>query len=639
MNGVCKEYIVTVEPAYVGPFNVSCHQMRIKVAWLHSFQQHTFSVVAVNHPLPTGKARPNTSPPLRIHVASFTSAPAPPRNGTAIVLSDRSVILSWIPPKSTKGNCTQYKVTAEPKLGHPVTVSCGVTEAIVTGLIPMQAYWFSVVIVTQTADNSNSVAVSPPLYVFALLWSSAPSVPRGGRATVSSGNSVNLNWMEPEHMNGQCDHYNISMEPAIGPSIIVNCEEKQVRVSNLQPFSDYIFSVVVFNKPSPPNASRLTTSPALTIRAKTWSSTASVPTNVTAIALSSDSVKVSWREPEFVNGECEHYRISVEPAHSLSIEANCMEWDAIISGLKPFQNYTFSVVAVNQRHHSNGKQSLESPAGIVHAKTWSYAPTKPKRGNVNARSHDFVELSWVEPEYMNGNFMHYIVTWGTQPTKSNITTEKSLIIRGLSQETLYVFSVMAVSERYPGNQSHPQTSLPLYFTIKTPKKALLVNQHWNRRNAPQPPRNIKTFPGIDSVNLTWMSPNYYGGDRIYYEVMSNLISGENVFIDYNDTNARITGLQPFTSYTFTVSAFYTSSTYQLVSRSAIVAATTLPDLPLQPKEGNVTALAVDSVQLTWSAPEYMNGNCKEYVIRTMPPHVPPFTVTCDKLWATVSGGH
>ena len=73
----------------------------------------------------------------------------------------------------------------------------------------------------------------------------------------------------------------------------------------------------------------------------------SPPQNVEASVVNSTTVEVTWVAPSITNGILRHYSVVYGSSDDLEMmEVNCSDVTVLVSGLYPFTNYTFYVLAV-----------------------------------------------------------------------------------------------------------------------------------------------------------------------------------------------------------------------------------------------------------------------------------------------------
>ncbi|OBY76973.1 chitinase [Paenibacillus sp. KS1] len=160
----------------------------------------------------------------------------------------------------------------------------------------------------------------------------------------------------------------------------------------------------------------------------------SVPTNVIVTAKTSTSVSLSWTastDNVGVTGYTVSYR-----TQSVSVSNP----NAVISGLTPDTNYTFTITAKDAK----GNQSAASapltvktePAGSGGDTT---PPTAPGNLQVTGKSATSVILSW-SASTDNVGVTGYTVSYGTNAVN---VTDTTATITGLTPNTNYVFTVTA----------------------------------------------------------------------------------------------------------------------------------------------------------------------------------------------------
>ncbi|GAV13082.1 glycosyl hydrolase family 18 protein [Paenibacillus sp. NAIST15-1] len=160
----------------------------------------------------------------------------------------------------------------------------------------------------------------------------------------------------------------------------------------------------------------------------------SVPTNVIVTAKTSTSVSLSWTASTD-NVGVTGYTVSYG-TQSVSVSNP----NAVISGLTPDTNYTFTISAKDAK----GNQSAASaPLTVKTAPTGSGGdttpPTSPGNLQVTGKSATSVTLSW-SASTDNVGVTGYTVSYGTNAVN---VTATSASITGLTPNTNYVFTVTA----------------------------------------------------------------------------------------------------------------------------------------------------------------------------------------------------
>ncbi|WP_419149789.1 fibronectin type III domain-containing protein [Paenibacillus alvei] len=160
----------------------------------------------------------------------------------------------------------------------------------------------------------------------------------------------------------------------------------------------------------------------------------SVPTNVIVTAKTSTSVSLSWTASTD-NVGVTGYTVSYG-TQSVSVSNP----NAVISGLMPDTNYTFTITAKDAK----GNQSAASaPLTVKTAPAGSGGdttpPTAPSNLQVTGKSATSVTLSW-SASTDNVGVSGYTVSYGTNAVN---VTDTTVTITGLTPNTNYAFTVIA----------------------------------------------------------------------------------------------------------------------------------------------------------------------------------------------------
>ena len=92
------------------------------------------------------------------------------------------------------------------------------------------------------------------------------------------------------------------------------------------------------------------------------------PQNVRNLSFNSTTVEVTWDPPSITNGILRYYTVVYGSSDDMEMmEVNSSDVTVLVSGLDPFTNYTFYVLAVTvaQSEPSNNLTVLTSESGIV----------------------------------------------------------------------------------------------------------------------------------------------------------------------------------------------------------------------------------------------------------------------------------
>jgi uncharacterized repeat protein (TIGR02543 family) len=174
----------------------------------------------------------------------------------------------------------------------------------------------------------------------------------------------------------------------------------------------------------------------------------STPTGVTAAALSSSSIQVSWNGASGATG----YRVyrSNSPSGSYSmVEAGTSSAYYTDTGLSPNTTYYYKVSAYNSAGES--AQSSSASATTLSGQGGS-APSTPTGVTATALSSSSIQLSWNPVSGATGYIISYTDDFGMH--QSEETTGTSYTHTGLSPNTTYLYAIYAYNS---AGESTPAT--------------------------------------------------------------------------------------------------------------------------------------------------------------------------------------
>ncbi|XP_035770965.1 Down syndrome cell adhesion molecule a [Neolamprologus brichardi] len=226
------------------------------------------------------------------------------------------------------------------------------------------------------------------------------------------------------------------------------------------------------------------------------------PQDVQLEALSSQSIRVTWRPPKkhLQNGAIKGYQVGYREYSSggnyqfsvISVETTGDNAESLVlDNLKKFTQYGVVVQASNSA--GTGPSSTE-----VAATTLEDVPSRPPE-NVQAvaTSPEVISLSWLTPpkEALNGNLLGFrVIYWANLPDGElgeirNVTTSKpSLELDGLEKYTNYSIQVLAFTRAGDGVRSEQ-----IYTRTK--------------EDVPGPPAGVKAAAASNSmVFVSWLPP-------------------------------------------------------------------------------------------------------------------------------------
>ncbi|XP_062341475.1 Down syndrome cell adhesion molecule a isoform X5 [Osmerus eperlanus] len=276
----------------------------------------------------------------------------------------------------------------------------------------------------------------------------------------------------------------------------VSPQLNQATIIDLHPSSTYnirMFAKNLIGKSEPSNELTITTDEA---------APDGPPQEVQLEALSSQSIRVSWRAPKkhLQNGAIRGYQVGYREYSSggnyqfsvISMETTGDNSESLIlDNLKKFTQYGVVVQASNSA--GTGPSSAE-----VSSTTLEDVPSRPPENvQATASSPEIISLSWLTPpkEALNGNLLGFrVIYWANLPDGElgeirNVTTSKpSLELDGLEKYTNYSIQVLTFTRAGDGVRSEQ-----IYTRTK--------------EDVPGPPAGVKAAAASNSVVfVSWLPP-------------------------------------------------------------------------------------------------------------------------------------
>ncbi len=200
-----------------------------------------------------------------------------------------------------------------------------------------------------------------------------------------------------------------------------------------------------------------------------------------------------------------------------------------VTGLTNGILYTFTVAAVNIKGTGTASSSVTSTPS-----TTAGAPT----GLTATYGNTSVALSWTAPASDGGaTITSYTVayTWSGGNSSATGISGTSTTVTGLTNGTLYSFTVAAVNAKGTSTASGSATATP--------------------STTPGAPTGLSATTSSGSVALTWSAPSSNGGATITsYTVTYTSSAGNGSVTGISGTSRTITGLTDGYNYTYTVAA-------------------------------------------------------------------------------------
>ncbi|XP_075452446.1 receptor-type tyrosine-protein phosphatase delta isoform X23 [Ascaphus truei] len=381
-----------------------------------------------------------------------------------------------------------------------------------------------------------------------------PKPPGSPIVTESTATSITLTWDSgnPEPIS----YYIIQHKPKSSEEQykeIDGVATTRYSVAGLSPYSEYEFRVVAVNNigRGPPSE------PVMTRTSEQAPSSA--PRNVQARMLSSATVLVQWEEPEEPNGQIQGYRVyyTMDPTQHTNSWTKYNVADSqitTIGNLIPQKTYSVKVLAFT----SVGDGPLSNEIQVI---TQTGVPSQPLHFKAEPESETSILLSWTPPRSDTISNYELYYKEGDHAEEQFITIEPSTSYRlqGLKPNSLYYFRLAA---RAPPGLGASTAEITARTMQSIPSG---------------PPRKVEVEAvNSTSVKVSWRSPVYnkqHGqirGYQVHFVRMENgepkgqpmlkdimLADAQWEYDDSTEYEMIISGLQPETAYSITVTAYTT----------------------------------------------------------------------------------
>ncbi|RMC19412.1 hypothetical protein DUI87_04022 [Hirundo rustica rustica] len=395
-----------------------------------------------------------------------------------------------------------------------------------------------------------------------------PKPPGTPVVTESTATSITLTWDSgnPEPVS----YYIIQHKPKNSEEPykeIDGVATTRYSVAGLSPYSEYEFRVVAVNNigrgpPSEPVSTRTSEQ-----------APSSAPRNVQARMLSSTTILVQWEEPEEPNGQIQGYRVyyTMDPTQHVN---NWMKHNVAdshittIGNLVPQKTYSVKVLAFT----SVGDGPLSSDIQVI---TQTGVPGQPLNFKAEPESETSILLSWTPPRSDTISSYELVYKDGEHGEENGIITAYSIKYIGIDGEDVKAHEILGISSdssQYLLEQLEKWTEYRISVTAHTDvgpgPESLAVLIRTDEDVPSGPPRKVEVEAvNSTAVKVSWRSPvpnKQHGqirGYQVHYVRMENgEPKGQPMLKDIMLADAQemiISGLQPETTYSFTVTAYTT----------------------------------------------------------------------------------
>uniref|UniRef100_A0A3Q0S7A9 DCC netrin 1 receptor n=1 Tax=Amphilophus citrinellus TaxID=61819 RepID=A0A3Q0S7A9_AMPCI len=464
--------------------SVEVNGQNYKMEGLNKFTEYTVRVLAIN------RYGPGTASEA-ISVTTQSDVPsAPPQNITLEVVLSRSIKVSWQPPPrgAQNGIITAYKIKYRKtgRRGDQEAIEPNNLWYLFTGLEKGSQYSFQVAAMTANGTGPASDWYTAETPENDLDESQVPDQPSSLHVRPLP-NSIIMSWTPPLSPNilvrGYIIGYGVGSPYA--ETVRVDSKQRYYSIENLEPSSHYVISLKAFNNAGegvPLYESAVTRSLTDPIDPSEddlfhlfdkyptpmpdTSTPMIPPVGVQAVALSSDSVRVSWADNSMTknqkSSEVRYYSVKWKTSYSTSGKYKSADTTALshtVTGLKPNTMYEFAVMVTKGRKSSTWSMT-------AHATTYEAAPSSaPKDLTVISREGRprAILISWQPPMEANGRITGYILyytldknmpidDWVMEAITGDRLTHQ---VVDLNLDTVYYFRIQAKNAKGVGPLSEP----------------------------------------------------------------------------------------------------------------------------------------------------------------------------------------
>ncbi|XP_039618112.1 phosphatidylinositol phosphatase PTPRQ [Polypterus senegalus] len=521
---------------------------------------------------------------------------SPPRALSIKHMPDSVVKLSWKPPLHPNGEIQYYTIHVWSGTTE-IVQNVSNMSVLLDDLESNSEYHAYVTSSTRLGDGG----VKSEVVVFRTS-EGAPADPPGNLSYVNiSSTSIEVLWMPPSKPNGIIQFYTVYYSNSSGNIYSQNVTDIDFEnVNENQTYSTIINDMMKYSYYN----LWMTASTALGDGNQTSTILAvhtdeDVPDdtiqNLIYQNVSSTAVNISWLPPTSPNGKVFYFVSLWKPGMStFLINSTSTKMYITIENLEKYTDYILKITP------ATGAGFLENSTVSLQFKTDEDAPGTPpkfiKYKNLTASS---IELFWEPPDQPNGIITSYDINFqGPANSHTFSTANMSHVLFNLIPYTLYNLSISARTRKGSG----PFTT-QLVHTDETEPSA--------------PPQNLSVIScTAESVWLMWnpsLKPN--GFVRVYsfkiFNNQSQLVSYQNSSAQFMEAN--LTGLQPFSQYQISVSAFTRLGNGNLFSNT--VSFTTKQSVPDIVQNLLCSGTSWQSVLVQWDAPAKPNGVITHYVVQ------------------------
>ncbi|XP_027399084.1 phosphatidylinositol phosphatase PTPRQ isoform X6 [Bos indicus x Bos taurus] len=557
--------------------DIAAEQLSYVIRRLVPFTEHMISVSAFTIM--------GEGPPTVLSVRTLEQVPSSIQVINYKNISSSSILLYWDPPEYPNGKITHYTIYAmELDTNRAFQMTTIDNNFLITGLKKYTRYKMRVAASTTVGESSLSEAND----IFVRTPEDEPeSSPQDVEVTDVTASEISLKWSPPEKPNGIIVAYEV-LYRNVNSLFMKNTSTTNIILRDLKPYSLYNVSVRSYTRFG--HGEQL--SSVLSVRTSETVPD-SAPENITYKNISSGEIELSFFPPSSPNGIIQKYTIYLMKSNGNEERTiNTTSLVQNIKGLKKYTQYTIEVSASTLK----GEGIRSAPVNVL---TEEDAPDSPPQDfSVKQLSGVMVKLSWQPPLEPNGIILYYTVyVWDRSSLKTVNVTETSLEFSDLDHNVEYNAYVTA-STRFGDGE----------------KRSNIINFRTPEGAPSDPPKDVQySNLSSSSILLFWTPPSKPNGIIQYYSVYYRNTSGTFIQnISGFQTEAKLVGLEPVSTYSISITAFTKVGNGNQFSN--VVKFTTQESVPDVVQNIQCMATSWQSASVKWDPPKKANGIITHYTI-------------------------
>jgi hypothetical protein len=435
---------------------------------------------------------------------------------------------------------------------------------------------------SNTLTATSAGLTGSPVTFTATATAGTPGAPTIGSATSTGTISATVSFTAPTNNGGAAIvSYRATSSPGGFTGTLTQSGSGTITVSGLSPNTAYIFTVTAYNGTSTSTAS---------------SASNSITTNknvITTAAIAGITAPETGATPVTSTSSNGQYRTTITWSGSPSTFAADTAYTATIT-IIPESNYTVTGISADFFTVMGAISSNSASGSIVSAMFPAVpiaTPGAPTIGSATSTGANTATVSFTAPTNDGGTAItSYTATSSPGGLTGTLLQSGSgtITVAGLSPNTSYTFTVTA----YNGARSSVSSaSNSITTSIAAPGA---------------PTIGAATSTGTTTATVSFTAPTNNGGAAIVSYTVTSSPGGITATLTQSGSGTiTVTGLNPNTAYTFTVTAYNGTLTSSASSASNLI--TTSIDTPGAPIIGTASATGSISATVSFTAPTNNGG--------------------------------